>query len=112
MKRPTDRDPGKELQGEAQTPKQREEAARQQGGWEPGGSWGTGHQLQNYLWQGEFSLLGAGGGEGVGAGRVLGRRSNFRNWMFHLPLVLGAVPCSVVARPRSPHMSLPSCSGS
>lgn len=57
----------------------------------------------------EFSLHMPGAGRG---GRGVSKRSNFRNWMFCLPLVLGAVPCSVVACPRPPHMSLQSRSGS
>lgn len=57
------------------------------------------------LWKREFNLQIPERGSGMG------RRINFRNWMFHLSLVLGAVPCSVVACPRPPHMSLQSGSG-
>ena len=105
MKRPT------EIQARNYKEKDRHRSRerRPQGSREVGSQEEAGerHQLQNYLWRGGFSLLARGG-----AGRRLGRRSNFRNWMFHLPLGLGAVPCSVVACPRPPHMSLPSCSGS
>lgn len=80
------------------------ENSRETGSQEEAGGWDTNSKTISGRRQFSLQMPESGGG--------IGRRSNIRNWMFHHPLVLGAVSCSVVTCPRPPYMSLQSCSGS